>query len=67
MPKQKLELKRQQLEVESQKQENFTQMILNQQQQQRRKMQDFQAMMSTQAKQQNDLMLALVSKLIEKN
>ena len=59
MQKQKLELKRQQLE--SQKQENFTQMILNQQQQQRRQMQDFQAMMSTQAKQQNDLMLALVN------
>ena len=67
MQKQKLELKRQQLEVESQKQENFTHMMLNQQQQQRRQMQDFQAMMSTLTKQQNDLMLALVSKLIEKN
>ena len=43
------------------------QMMLSQQQQQQRQMQDFQAMMSTQTKQQNDLMVALVSKLIEKN
>jgi len=67
MQKQGFKLKRQQLEVESQKQENFMQMMLNQQQQQRRQMQDFQTMMSNQTKQQNDLMLALVSKLIEKN
>ena len=67
MQKQELELKRQQLEVESKKQENFMQMMLNQQQQQQRQMQDFQAMMSVQTKQQNDLMLALVSRLIEKN
>ena len=66
MQKQELELKRQQLEVESRKQENFMQMMLNQQQQQQRQMQDFQAMMSFQTKQQNDLMIALVSKLIEK-
>ncbi|XP_068681284.1 mRNA export factor GLE1-like [Montipora foliosa] len=66
MQKQELELKRQQLEVESRKQENFMQMMLNQQQQQQRQMQDFQAMMSVQTKQQNDLMIALVSKLIEK-
>ena len=66
MRKQELELKRQQLEVESRKQENFMQMMLNQQQQQQRQMQDFQAMMSVQTKQQNDLMIALVSKLIEK-
>ncbi|XP_058968481.2 mRNA export factor GLE1-like [Pocillopora verrucosa] len=58
--------KRQQLEVESRKQENFMQMMLNQQQQQQRQMQDFQVMMSVQTKQQNDLMIALVSKLIEK-
>ena len=55
-----LELKRQQLEVESKKQENFMQMMLNQQQQQQRQLQNFQAMMSVQTKQQNDLMLALV-------
>lgn len=66
MQRQELELKRQQLEVESRKQENFMQMMLNQQQQQQRQMQDFQAMMSVQTKQQNDLMIALVSKLIEK-
>ena len=42
------------------------QMMLNQQQQQQRQMQDFQALMSIQTKQQNDLMLALVSKLVEK-
>ena len=60
-----MELKRQQLEVESKKQENFMQTMLNQQQQQRQsQMQDFQAMMSVQTKQQNDLMLALVSRLI---
>ncbi|XP_067037932.1 mRNA export factor GLE1-like [Acropora muricata] len=67
MQKQELELKRQQLEVESKKQENFMQMMLNQQQQQQRQLQNFQAMMSVQTKQQNDLMLALVSKLTEKN
>lgn len=67
MQKQELELKREQLEVDSKKQENFMQMMLNQQQQQQRQMQDFQAMMSVQTKQQNYLMLALVSKLIEKN
>ena len=66
MQKQELVLKRQQLEVESRKQENFMQMMLNQQQQQQRQMQDFQATMSVQTKQQNDLMIALVSKLIEK-
>ena len=65
MQKQELELKRQQLEVESRKQENFMQMMLNQHQQQQRQMQDFQAMMSVQTKQQKDLMIALVSKLIE--
>ena len=67
MQKQELELKREQREVDSKKQENFMQMMLNQQQQQQRQMQDFQAMMSVRTKQQNDLMLALVSKLIEKN
>lgn len=58
--------KKQQREVESKKQDNFMQMMLNQQQQQQRQMQDFQALMSIQTKQQNDLMLALVSKLVEK-
>ena len=53
-------------QVESKKQDNFMQMMLNQQQQQQRQMQDFQALMSIQTKQQNDLMLALVSKLVEK-
>ena len=66
MQKQELELRKQQLEVESKKQDNFMQMMLNQQQQQQRQMQDFQALMSIQTKQQNDLMLALVSKLVEK-
>ena len=65
--KQELELRKQQLEVESKKQDNFMQMMLNQQQQQQRQMQDFQALMSIQTKQQKDLMLALVSKLVEKN
>ena len=64
--KQELELRKQQLEVESKKQDNFMQMMLNQQQQQQRQMQDFQALMSIQTKQQKDLMLALVSKLVEK-
>ena len=41
------------------------QIALNQQQQQQRQMQDFQAIMSVQTKQQNDLMLALGSKLTE--
>ena len=66
MQKQELELRKQQLEVESKKQDNFMQMMLNQQQQQQRQMQDFQALMSIQTKQQKDLMLALVSKLVEK-
>ena len=61
MQKQELELKRRKQE------ENFMQMMLNQQQQQQRQLQNFQAMMSVQTKQQNDLMLALVSKLTEKN
>jgi len=45
------------------------QMMLNQQQLQRQMQDfpDFQAMMSVQTKQQNNMMLALVSKLIEKS
>ena len=66
MQKEELELRKQQLEVESKKQDNFMQVMLNQQQQQQKQMQDFQAMMSIQAKQQSDLMLALVTKLVEK-
>lgn len=46
MQKQGLELRKQQLEVESKKQDNFMQMMLNQQQQQQRQMQDFQVLMS---------------------
>ena len=66
MQKEELELRKQQLEVESKKQDNFMQVMLNQQQQQQKQMQDFQAIMSIQAKQQSDLMLALVTKLVEK-
>ncbi|KAL9971119.1 hypothetical protein ACROYT_G023606 [Oculina patagonica] len=66
LQKQELELKKQQLEVESKKQDNFMQVMLNQQQQQQKQMQDFQAMMSIQARQQSNLMLALVTKLVEK-
>ena len=66
MQKEEFELRRQQLHVESKKQDNFMQMMLNQQQQQQQQMKDFQAMMAVQAKQQNDLMIALVSKLVEK-
>lgn len=42
------------------------QVMLSQQQQQQTYMQDFQAMMAMQVKQQNDLMLGLVSKFIHK-
>ena len=49
-------MRKQQVEVESKKQDNFMQ---------QKQMQDFQAMMSIQAKQQSDLMLALVTKLVE--
>ena len=60
-------MRKQQLEVESKKQDNFMQVMLNQQQGQQKQMQDFQAMrMSIQAKQQSDLMLALVTELVEK-
>jgi len=42
------------------------QVMLHQQQQQQQQMQDFQVMMGMQTKRQNDLMLALVNKLVEK-
>ena len=63
MHKEDLEMKRHQLEMESRKEENFMKMMVNQQQQQQKQMQEFQAIMSLQAKQQNDLLLALVTKL----
>ena len=66
MHKEEMELRRQELDVESKKQDNFMQMMLTQQQIQQKQMQEFQVMVGHQAKQQNDLMLALVSKLIEK-
>ena len=55
--KEELEVKRMQLE----KEENF---MMRQQQKQ---MQEFQAMMNMQVRQQSDLMLALVTKLIDKH
>jgi len=63
--KEEFDLRRQQLELESKKQDNFMQVMLHQQQQQQQ-MQDFQVMMGMQTKRQNDLMLALVNKLVEK-
>lgn len=42
------------------------QVMLHQQQQQQQQMQEFQAMMGMQTEHQNELMLALVSKLVEK-
>jgi hypothetical protein len=42
------------------------QVMLHQQQQQQQQMQDFQVMMGMQTKRQNDLMLALVNKLVGK-
>lgn len=64
--KEEFDLRRQQLELESKKQDNFMQVMLHQQQQQQQQMQDFQVMMGMQTKRQNDLMLALVNKLVEK-
>ena len=61
--KEELELKRLQLE----KEENFMKLMMTQQQQQQKQLQEFQAMLSMQAKQQNDLVLALVTKLVNKN
>ena len=53
--------------LEPKKQDNFMQMMLTQKQIQQKQLQEIQATtMGHQAKQQNDLMLALVSKLIEK-
>lgn len=64
--KEEFDLRRQQLELESKRQDNFMQVMLHQQQQQQQQMQDFQVMMGMQTKRQNDLMLALVNKLVEK-
>lgn len=60
--KEELEVKRMQLE----KEENVMKVMMSQQQQQQKQMQEFQAMLNMQVKQQSDLMLALVTKLIEK-
>ena len=57
--KEELEVKRLQLK----KEENFMKVMMSQQQQ----MQEFQATMNMQVKQQSDLMLALVTKLIDKH
>ena len=46
---------------------NLMKLMVSQQQQQQKQMQEFQAMMSMQAKQQSDLMLALVTRLIDKH
>ena len=54
MHKEELEMKRMQLEREG----NLMKLMVNQQQQQQKQMQEFQA------KQQSDLMLAIVTKLI---
>ncbi|KAK2564477.1 hypothetical protein P5673_011919 [Acropora cervicornis] len=58
--KEELEVKRMQLE----KEENFMKVMMSQQQKQ---MQEFQAMMNMQVRQQSDLMPALVTKLIDKH
>lgn len=65
--KEEFDLRRQQLELESKKQDNFMQVMLHQQQQQQQQqMQEFKATMGMQTERQNELMLALVSKLVEK-
>ena len=61
-----IEFQRNKLEVESKKHDDFMQMMANMQQQQQRQMQEFQSSMAMQAKQQNDVMLAIVSKLLQK-
>lgn len=58
-----IELRTQQLEVKSKKQDNMQIMMLNQQQQQ---MKDFKAVMAVQAKQHDHSMIAPTSKLVEK-
>ena len=61
--KEELELKRLLLE----KEECFMKVMMTQQQQQQKQLQEFQAMMNMQAKQQSDLVLALVLKLVDKH
>ena len=61
--KEELEVKRLQLE----KEEDFMKVMMSQQQQQQKQMQELQAMMNMQVRQQSDLMLALVTKLIDKH
>ena len=66
MRREEIELQRNQLELETRKQDNFMAVMVHQQQQQQSQMQDFTAMMATQMKQQSDMMLALLSKLAQK-
>ena len=66
MQREEIELQRNQLELETRKQDNFMAVMVHQQQQQQSQMQDFTAMMATQMKQQSDMMLALLSKLAQK-
>ena len=61
--KEELEVKRMQLE----KEENFMKVMMSQRQQQQKQIQEFQALMKVQVRQQSDLMLALVTKLIDKH
>lgn len=53
--------------MQLEKEENFMKVMMSQQQQQQKQMQEFQAMMNMQVRQQSDLMLALVTKLIDKH
>ena len=66
MRREEIELQRNQLELETRKQDNFMAVMVHQQQQQQSQMQDFTAMMATLMKQQSDMMLALLSKLAQK-
>ena len=61
--KEELEVKRLQLE----KEEDFMKVMMSQQQQQQKQMQELQAMTNMRVRQQSDLMLALVTKLIDKH
>ena len=56
MRREEIELQRNQLELETRKQDNFMAVMVHQQQQQQSQMQDFTAMMATQMKQQSDMM-----------
>jgi hypothetical protein len=60
--KEELELKWKQLEVEEKKHDDMLKIMLNQQEQQQKQQRDFQSEMATQARQQNELLLALIAK-----